>query len=190
MIERRRALLGLGLGGTAAVALGLYGIPRFTAGDRETRSEDGAYLPPLAQDEIDLVSAMAEGIIPATDTPGAKGAGVPEFIAELYASWFTRPEQEDFRAGLRAYDAEAKQSHGHAFAQCAETQQLGLLRKWDAAALHAPKPSEHPFGRFKTLVVVGYYTSKVGQDDELKTVMEAGQNDPDGPVFLPMVQLV
>ena len=190
MIERRRALLGLGLGGGAAVALGLYGIPRFTAGDRATRSDDGAYLPPLDQDEVDLVSVMAEGIIPATDTPGAKGAGVPEFIAELYNSWYTRQEQEDFRAGLRACDAEAKSSHGHGFAKCAETQQVALLQKWDAAALGAPKPAEHPFGRFKTLVIIGYYTSKVGQDDELKTVMEAGQNDPDGPVFLPMVQLI
>jgi hypothetical protein len=39
---------------------------------------------------------MAEGILPATDTPGARAAGVPDFIATLFNEWMLLEEQQAF----------------------------------------------------------------------------------------------
>lgn len=186
-VARRQLIFGAGL--TAAVVLpaGIYGVPRLMA--RDEAGERGDILPPMDHDETLLVAAMAEGIIPATDTPGAIGAGVPAFIAMLFADWMMRDEQETFRAGLKAFDADAKARFGKGFCGCTAAQQLDLLTAWDkdvAAARAKGTADLPPFARFKSLTVVGYYTSQVGQEQELKTTMDGGQDDPEGPQMMPL----
>src|SRR5690606_16229899 len=50
----------------------------------------------------DMVAAAAERIIPATDTPGAIDAGVPDFIDLMMSEWYPEPDQAAFLAGLQA----------------------------------------------------------------------------------------
>ena len=50
------------------------------------------------------------------------------------------------------------------------------------AAPDAPRPF---FRRFKSLVVTGYYTSQVGQEEELKVQFGAGQDESAGPIMRP-----
>jgi hypothetical protein len=101
----------------------------------------------LAPAELALVAAIAEAIIPRTDTPGAIDAGVPAFIDRRLAS---NPQLADtFRAGLKAFAD---------FASLTAAQQLELLNT------HA----EDPFVRtIKGLTIDGYYTSKEGLSQEL-----------------------
>lgn len=186
-VARRQLIFGAGL--TAAVVLpaGIYGVPRLLA--REAGADRGDFLPPLADAEKLLVAAMAEGIIPATDTPGAIGAGVPAFIAMLFADWMMKDEQEAFRTGLSAFDADARSRFGKHFVDCSAAQQLELLTGWDkavAAARAAGGRDLPPFAKFKSLTLVGYYTSAVGQEQELQTTMDAGQDDPEGAQMMPL----
>ena len=46
------------------------------------------------------ITAIAEQIIPATDTPGATDAGVPRFIELMVADWFDDAERQLFMTGL------------------------------------------------------------------------------------------
>ena len=47
---------------------------------------------------------MADLIIPATETPGAKDVRVNEFIDHIVADWFTDEERAGFLAGLDEVD--------------------------------------------------------------------------------------
>lgn len=155
--------------------------------ERKDAPATPGYLPPLAASEMKLVDALAEGILPATDTPGARAAGVPAFVGLLFAEWMYRDEQQAFRDGLAALAADARSKTGRAFDDCAPAQQLELLKGWDAAAF-APAPHDAPppfFRRFKTLVVVGYYTSEVGQVQELQVQFGGGEMEAPGPAPSP-----
>ncbi|MGH2417665.1 MAG: gluconate 2-dehydrogenase subunit 3 family protein, partial [Candidatus Limnocylindria bacterium] len=69
----------------------------------------------LTPHEAATVTAIAEAIIPATDTPGATDAGVPEFIDLIVGEWYYDDERAAFLAGLREVDARSRMAHGADF---------------------------------------------------------------------------
>jgi Gluconate 2-dehydrogenase subunit 3 len=135
---------------------------------------------PLSSSDRILVASLAETILPTTDTPGAIAAGVPEFIEFMYAEWLLPEEQHQFIEGLRFYRNQAIERFAGEFALLSTTQQLALAEAWDREAA-AAKGGTHPFALFRALTIVGYYTSQIGQEAELKLSMEAGIDDPRGP---------
>jgi len=185
MIDLRRRRMLMGVGAASLVSAVLYGLPLEAAPARPVRRAGrGAS---RDRNEMALVAAVAETIIPATDTPGAIGAGVPDFIAMMYSDWMLPDEQVKFKSGLSEFEAQARQRFGRVFARCTPAQQVELVSAWDTAVMaHPPHPGQPkpPYALFKALTVVGYYTSKVGQEQELKTEMHAGQQVPGGPVMM------
>ncbi len=140
----------------------------------------------LSAGELELVGAISEGIIPATDTPGAVEAGVPEFIGLLFSDWFFEAEQAEFRKSLAEIDASAMTRYGTGFVRCSSEEQETLLDEMDEKVWNARQAGERslpPFNRIKALVIYGYYTSETGQNVELKVRMDADQ-DGDGPVVM------
>ncbi len=143
--------------------------------------------PSLADGQVRMVAGLAEGIIPATDTPGAIGAGVPEFLALLYSDWFLPEQQSRFAAGLAALDAETMHRYGQEFIQLSPERQSDMLTRWDEQAFSTPSTTTAAefFRWFKKLTVIGYYTSEIGQLEELKARFGAGQDTPAGPILEP-----
>jgi hypothetical protein len=80
------------------------------------------------------VSAIAERIIPATDTPGARVARVPEFIELIVAEHFTDDERTRFVAGLTDVDARCRAAVRCAFIETSPVEQDRILRVLDAKA--------------------------------------------------------
>src|SRR5947199_7494758 len=79
----------------------------------------------LTQPELDSLKALADAIIPRTDTPGASDAGVPAFIDRRLAA---NPSlAETVRVGLKALDDDARARFGVAFAAVLPEQQVLLL---------------------------------------------------------------
>jgi len=182
-LRRREVLAALGLLGLG----GAVGPERLLAAGR---GDTAAAADVLTAAEQAQVAAMAEGIIPATDTPGAIGAGVPAFVAMMVRDWLLPDEQITFRRGLGEWQAEARARYGKAFEDCRAQDQFALLTLWDKAAsgapLGGPKP---PFAMFKALTIIGYYTSPTGQEQELGATMDAGLDDPKGPAtFINLLQ--
>lgn len=184
-IDRRGALkrLALLLGGTisAPVLSGVLGGCRAQAG-----LEAGAYVPQtLTADQHELVATVAELIIPTTDTPGARAAGVHTFIDQLLTRWFAPADRDRFLAGLDDLDARARAEGGVAFVESAPAVQTGILQTLDAEAIAARHSgaAELPFfARMKELTLVGYYTSEAGATQELVYVEIAGRYDGDVPL--------
>ena len=66
----------------------------------------------LSQDQARLVDAVAELIIPATDTPGARQAGVPQFIDRALANYCDKSQRALLLNGLTRIDADASAALG------------------------------------------------------------------------------
>ena len=180
-MDRRTFLARLAVAATAPAAFRLRNAMAAESATTASGADGVAYESALSTDERRFVDALAEGILPATDTPGARAAKVPEFIAMLFDEWMLADEQRSFRTGLEALHAECTRSLGRTFVDCATFEQLALLEHWDAAASNSPPGPQPPFfRRFKSLVVTAYYTSEVGQVEELKVQFGAGQDGPAG----------
>ena len=54
----------------------------------------------FTSEQREAVDAMAEAIIPTTDTPGASEAGVAEFIEAIVSEWYDAEQREHFMRGL------------------------------------------------------------------------------------------
>ena len=122
----------------------------------------------LTDEQLELVATMAEHILPETDTPGARAAGVPRFIDTMLAEYYPATDRESFVKGLQEVDARASTLAGKSFLRASSAQQRGLLEAMDRETFASPAgPSAPFFRRLKELTIVGYYTSQVGATREL-----------------------
>jgi hypothetical protein len=111
------------------------------------------------------VAALAELIIPTTETPGAIAAGVPDFIHRIVAQWYTADERAEFLAGLKTLKAASRAHYRVDFAGASDEQRSALLCAFEGAK---PDSAERAFFlRVKELTVLGYYTSEIGGQQEL-----------------------
>lgn len=139
----------------------------------------------LDEDQRQFVALFADTLLPATNTPGALGAGVPAFLGLLFEQWLLPPEQARFLAGIVDLNRASLAATGYDFAACGADQRLELLRRWDEAAARESGPGQEPgfYARLRSLVVIGYYSSEVGQNTELQMEYGAGADRAGGPVF-------
>lgn len=138
----------------------------------------------LTAHQSELLELLVDGIIPPTDTPGAKDAGVPAFIDKLLEDWVDPDERDRFRAGLAAVDDLTRQAHGAAFREATPAQRNALLARLDEEAVQARRDDVEPLPFFATLkewTLVGYYTSEVGATQELRWLAAPGRYEADVP---------
>ena len=140
------------------------------------------------------VVAMTDLIVPSTDTPGAKGALVNEFIDLILTEWATEEERANFLGGLAGVDKQSNDLFGKDFIDASPAQQTALLRSMDDAAMaeHARAPEmvrerdKQLQGNFwmvfKSITLHGYYTSEIGFTQELKLQIIPGAQHGCTPV--------
>lgn len=179
-MHRREALkrVGLVMGGVVSAPL-VSGV----LSGCQSGIEEGAYaLQTLSPGQNELVATIAEHIIPATDTPGARAAKVNEFVDLMLTDWYPAEDRTRFMSGLADVDAKAQAAHGKDFLDCDKEQQVAVLTELDQAAYNGSAQSGTPFFRMmKEMTLTGYYTSEIGATQELQYVHEAGRYDGDVP---------
>jgi hypothetical protein len=82
-------------------------------------------------DDIAYLDEIAETILPATKTPGAKAAKTGAFMALMVTDSYGPDERRIFRDGMRALDDESRKVNGASFMQATPAQRLALLTKLD-----------------------------------------------------------
>ena len=160
---RRTAMLLGGVLSAPAIAGVLAGC--------DSRSADGTWRA-LTSEQGELVATIAEHIIPETDTPGARGAGVHLFIDRMLAGHYGDEDRKRVLDGLEEIDARAQRECGRPFIRCSADEQRSLLTRLDEEAF-APMAGRREVPWFRTikeLTVLGYYTSEIGAMQELKHV--------------------
>jgi gluconate 2-dehydrogenase gamma chain len=98
----------------------------------------------LTAEQLELVAVLGEHILPNTDTPGARAAGVHQFIDVMLAEYYPAEERDRFLAGLARVDGYARRAHGSPFLQLAEDRQLALVRALNRAAFRDPSAATLP----------------------------------------------
>lgn len=131
----------------------------------------------------ETVAAIAELIMPATDTPGARSAGVPEFIEAIVGEWYHDDERAAFLRGLADVDSRSQAAFDRTFVALVEAEQAAILTGMDAESRAMPRGApQHFFARIKGLTLSGYYTSEIGVTQELGEVFMPGRYDGAAPV--------
>jgi gluconate 2-dehydrogenase gamma chain len=175
-MNRREALkqAALLMGGTLC-ACSILGIEKgYCAGaSLSTARRTSVFTAP----QLEVVSRVAEIIIPRTDTPGAIDVGVPQFIDLMLNDVYTQKDRDRYQAGLADLEAAAQSEGGTGFVALASTQQLALVRRFHQAAVAEERqrprgPDDHPQRPFilltKELTLLGFFTSQVGATQVLQ----------------------
>jgi hypothetical protein len=134
----------------------------------------------------ETVATIAELIIPKTDTPGAREAGVPAFIDVMLADWGDDDQRQMITAGLANVDERSRAAFGKDFIGCTSQQQTEILQDLDyeLARLRDTKSdtSKNFFQGMKWLTLTGYYTSEVGATTEQHFRVVPGRYEPCYPL--------
>ena len=150
---QRRDLLRLG----AAFAA----IPAVWGQEATTHAAKANWRPAvLSAHENETAVAITDLIIPATDTPGAKGAHVNRYI-DLLLRDGSLGQREQFIGGLAWLDAFAIHEHSHAFVKCALADQVAMLKALDEGS----GPGHTFFRQLKSLTSRIYYATEIGRQE-------------------------
>jgi len=126
------------------------------------------------------LKALADMIIPRTDTPAASDAGVSEFIDLILTEWYDTPERAHFLEGLATLDSQSRTLFQKNFVDCSTEQKGKLLTELGAImvegavpgsrrrSVQRPAPPKANFyADFRRLALTAYYTSEAGATQAL-----------------------
>jgi len=142
--------------------------------------------------DIAFLDEIAETILPATKTPGAKAAKAGAFMALMVTDSYRPAAQRTFREGMRKVDDAMRMANGLSFMEATPAQRFAVLtgldleqkRAMDARDAATPPgearagPPVHYFRMMKELALLGYFTSEVGCKQALRYVESPGRFDP------------
>lgn len=89
---------------------------------------------PLSAEDIAYLDEIAETIIPATDTPGAKAAKVGEFMHVMVTDCYTEADQKIFLEGMAKINEACNKAHGHNFMKASAEHRKEVLTAIDKEA--------------------------------------------------------
>lgn len=175
MMERRELLArALWLIGAASVPV-VSGPALSRAATRAT--------PYLAASAFALLSAVADTVIPRTETPGAVDVGVPAKLDALLVNWASGQRRYELTQSLQRIEALAEVKTGMAFASLSPDQRKDLLVPYDIAAYKAvpdtrklnpiealmagPAVADPGYAKLKELIALLYYYSEEALTGEL-----------------------
>lgn len=135
----------------------------------------------LDDERLQLLSAIADTIIPVTDTPGAVAAKVPQLLSGLMRDWASQETRLEI---VQAIDAIGELGPGEDFAALNPAARTEILVAYDQAAVQpgpprkkaleglavmlAGPPTANPsYVRLKQLIISLYYTSEIALTEEL-----------------------
>jgi hypothetical protein len=111
-----------------------------------------------AQNE--LVVTLAELIVPATDTPGAKAANVNRYM-DLFLSEAPSEDRERFLQSLNWFEEYAVKEAGAPFVKLEPSRQIALLEKLDAGG-PGLDDGKRFFTSMKAMTARFYYQTEIG----------------------------
>lgn len=177
-MNRREALKKMAL--LSGGALSLSTVAGFLGG---CSAQEGSFTPEtLTGPQNELVTIFSERIIPETDTPGAKAAGVNRYIDHMLTNWNTEEERDHFIKGLETVDNLSEKEFGNEFVYLSKQEQISVMEILEQEAINNPQPVPdtdlpHFFSMMKEFTIVGYYTSEIGATKELNLNLIPGYYD-------------
>jgi hypothetical protein len=126
-MDRREALSRVALifGGT------IIGAEAFLSGCKPTPAKEGLF----AAEDIALLDEVGETILPTTaSSPGAKAAGIGQFMKTIVTDCYTEDDQRAFTNGISKLNDAAKKKFDNGYMQLTPEQRTQLLTDLDKEA--------------------------------------------------------
>jgi hypothetical protein len=147
-MERRTALKGITL------SLGsLISLPTWASS--WTPSSLGTFSTKMGNES--LLAELVETIIPTTNTLGAKGLNVHQFIQKMIMDCYEKPAQENFDKQLKTIDPLSIQAFGKPFSEGDVTQRINFLQ---SLAKSENKDVQDFYKTLRGLTLQGYTSSE------------------------------
>lgn len=132
--------------------------------------------------DIAYLDEIAETIIPTTDSPGAKAAGVGTFMTVMVKDCYDEKNQQIFLEGMTKLDAASRKMHDKSFMSATPEQRKALLISLDTEQKDYNKDKKkddpaHYFTQLKQLTLLGYFTSEIGATKALRYQAIPGRYD-------------
>ncbi|TDS11832.1 gluconate 2-dehydrogenase subunit 3 family protein [Sphingobacterium paludis] len=162
----------------------VIGANLFLEGCTRPASKDVATL--FEKDKMNFLGDLAEAILPKTSTPGAKEAGVGEFIPVMIRDCYDEVDQKAFMEGLAKVDDRSKKEFNKPFQELSKEEQLQFVNKYDKEATEYQKNRKEGeandfFHMLKQLTLTGFFTSEVGMTKAQRYVKIPGRFDGNYP---------
>jgi hypothetical protein len=125
----------------------------------------------LSGERYKQLEQIADAMIPATDTPGAIAAGVPEFLRQMLTEWASERTRAELIGVLDSIERQAWSKFGAAFIELPAQRRTDVVRIVDEESIAR---GDAAYRRFKYLVLVGYYQSEIGATRELRYELVPG----------------
>lgn len=122
-----------------------------------------------APSQMDIVTTIADIIIPKTDTSGALDAGVPAFIDLVLADVYPKDAQERFTAGLGEFAAAAAAA-GKPFLEQEPAQRVEFVKQSLEKALEGERNPKPFILMARELTLLGFFSSRVGITENMEYV--------------------
>jgi gluconate 2-dehydrogenase gamma chain len=154
--------------GAAAVASHFPGFSRWAYAEAHAHANGDSprplsYSPQFfTAPEFAVVTKLTELIVPSDETPGAREAGVCEFVDFMVAH--DAEQQPRWRAGLAWIDTRARRDHSRTFLELDEAAQTALLEPlaYRAKYQNGDEAGQEFFRRLRDLTLMGFYSSEIG----------------------------
>ena len=136
--------------------------------------------------DIALLDEIGETIIPATDIPGAKAAGIGRFLAMMISDCYTPVEQQVIRDGLARLATGFTARFGGSFVAGSPANRTAYLTDLDREQKAvqqnlAAGALPHYFRILKELTILGYFSSEIGATQALRYAEVPGSYDGNAP---------
>ena len=155
----------------------------------------------------DRIGDLADAILPPTSSPGAKEAGVGNFIPVMVRDCYTEAQQKVFVEGFNSLDAKSKEFKNKVFKDLSLAERTELADLLDKEAKEFNKKLDesqketreqnklkqnelyrdivndppHWFTMFKQLTLTGFFSSELGCTKALRYVKVPGKYDGEFP---------
>jgi len=129
----------------------------------------GNWTPTLfSNDQARIVTALADVILPADDSPSASDLGVPKFIETMVNEVYSEVQQREFLEGLDKFADDYRADIQSEFADGNDTDKYDFTYYQNRLAVEED-PARNPFFlSFKELTLLGYFTTEVGASEVLR----------------------
>jgi len=135
----------------------------------------------FSEREYAVLERLADLIIPGDETPGAREAGVAEFIDFMIAS--DREQQYRFRTGVSWLNAHAERLLGKPFVELSEKEQVSILEPlaYKAKYREGEEDGREFFRSMREITVTGFYTTEIGYKELDNPALKFYAESPECP---------
>lgn len=153
-----------------------------------TRTSKEGESPLFGEDQQKIIDEFADIIIPTTDSPGAKAAGVGMFISTMIQDCYPQEAQKKFLEGLEDVEKRSQAQFSKSFLVASVEERTQLVKDLVQDTKQQQKEDKkntsenssdriYFFPLIKELTLLGYFTSEAGATQALSHVAVPGRYD-------------